>query len=294
MRTALLGASLAFSALSAISHPAHAAEPSIQECLTASNTSVKLRTAHKLGLARSQLLVCVAASCPAEVRAECSLRMDQVTASIPTVVFDVKDAAGHDLAAVKVTMDGQVVATKVDGTALTFDPGSHEISFEADGQTATSTIVLREGEKNRHVAVVIGQPAAAAAPVAAPEPAAPAQAVAPATAEDRGHDRRVLGLAAGGAGVVGVVVGAIFGGLTLSSWSSAKSACPTFTNCTADATNDRSRALTESTVSDIGIIAGGVLVATGAVLYFTAPKRDAAPAARLRLGPGRFAVEGSF
>lgn len=290
MRAALLTASLALSVAVGAPRVALAADPTVPECLTASNTSVKLRTSHKLAEARSQLLICTAASCPAEVRTECSLRMDQLNAMIPTVVFDAKDGAGHDLTTVKVTMDGQVVATQLDGTAVTCDPGSHVFTFEADGQTVADTVVIKEGEKSRHVAVVLGQPAPQVAPVA---PAAPVARGPLAPVVDTSNSRRTIAFGVGGAGVAGLVVGGIFGGLTLASWSSANGACPSHDNCSATATSQRQSAVTDSTVSDVALIVGGVLVATGVTLYLTAPKGHV-PGAGLSVGPGRLSLEGSF
>src|SRR5579864_7175162 len=99
MRTLLLGVLPLLLTVSTIS-PARAADPTVAECLSASNTSLKLRSEHKLRQVRDRLLVCVAETCPAEVRQECSRRMDQLTASIPTIVFAVKDGAGRELSAV--------------------------------------------------------------------------------------------------------------------------------------------------------------------------------------------------
>lgn len=87
-----------------------AADPSVAECLSASNTSAQLRIDHKLRQARERLRTCVSQNCPAEIRAECTKRMDQVTLEIPTIVFEVKDGGGQELSAVKVTMDDEVVA----------------------------------------------------------------------------------------------------------------------------------------------------------------------------------------
>jgi hypothetical protein len=240
--------------------------------------------------------------------------MDEVSAQIPTIVFEVKDGGGNELSAVKVTMDGEVVAEHLDGSALTLDPGNHKFSFEAAGQpTTTQQILVHEGDKNRHVGVTLAsstaQPPPVPIPVAvvpvtppmapippsvAPAPASPAPDQTPATeTANAGHGRRVLGLTVGGVGAAGVVVGGIFGGLGFSSWSSASSACPSNNHCSTTAANDRSNAVTFATVSDIGFIAGGILVATGLTLYLTAP-RDKAPRAGLQVTPGGFSVAGRF
>jgi hypothetical protein len=251
------------------------ASPTVQQCLAASNASVKLRASHELRRARAELLVCVAASCPAEVREECGKRIDRVTESLPTVVFEAKDGAGHDLTNVKVTMDGaEVVTARVDGSAVTLDPGPHTFTFETPGeQPKTLELVLHEGDKNVHAAAVLG--------------AVPAPTLAPPTTPGTAQGRRTAGIALGVVGLAGVAAGAIYGSLTLSKWSTAKGECSTGTQCSQKAIDDRSTAVTYSTVSDVGLIAGGVLAATGIILYVTAP--SAAATAGLRVTPAGLA-----
>ena len=93
--------------------------------------------------------------------------------------------------------------------------------------------------------------------------------------------------------MAGLAVGTVFGVLASSSWKTAQHECPTKMGCTTQAMNDRSSALTDATVSTVGFIAGGVLAATGVVLYFTAPKSDA-PKVGLEARPGGVALTGTF
>lgn len=291
---------------------AHAADPTKAECLAASSASLQSAADHKLRLERSQLFVCASTTCPAVVRKECLSRIDEVSAQIPTIVFEVKDGGGNELSAVKVTMDGEVVAEHLDGSALPLDPGNHKLTFEAAGQpTTTQQILLHEGDKNRHVGVTLASstaqpapapvaivpvtpPMASIPPSAAPAPASPAlDSTSTSPSDGKGHGRRVLGVVVGSVGVAGVVVGGVFGGLGFSSWSSASSACPTNNHCSTTAANDRTSAVTYATVSDVGFIAGGILVAAGVTLYLTAPK-DKAPTAGLQITPGGFSVAGRF
>ena len=283
------------------SSPAHAADPTVSECLSASNLSLKLRSQQKLRQVRAQLLTCASASCPAEIREECSQRMDRLTASIPTVVFEVTDGAGHELSAVKVTMDGEVVANHLEGSALALDPGSHRFTFEATEQPPlTETLILHEGEQNRRESVTLEspRPAPAPAPPTAPPAAAPGvstDATMPPRSEQSGHGRRVLGLVVGSAGLAGVAAGGIFGALTFSTWSKANSECPSHMGCPTSATNDRSSAVTFGTVSTVAFIAGGALLAGGLTLYVTAPK-DRAPSVALGADttPAGLTVIGKF
>ena len=118
----------------------------------------------------------------------------------------------------------------------------------------------------------------------------PAQAVTP---EKDGSGQRTIGMIVGGAGVAGLVVGGIFGGLAIGSKSTAKSSCgpePAFSyptkcdiNKQPDTDSANKAAKTQSTISTIGFIAGAALAAGGAVLYFTAPKGSQSTTAARRV-----------
>jgi hypothetical protein len=80
----------------------------------------------------------------------------------------------------------------------------------------------------------------------------------------------------------------VFGLMASSSWSKSKDECGSAGNCpNHDASvSDHDSAVSQSTVSTIGIIGGGVLLAAGVVLFATAPKpKEGAPAASLRVAP---------
>src|SRR5262249_51885827 len=150
---------------------AHAAPPTTSECLAASDASLKAGTDRKLRAERVQLLICAAGSCPAEIRKECTQRVDEVNAAIPTVVFEAKDASGNDLSDVSVRREGEALAARLDGSALGVDRGPHPFVFESPGQPpVTKDFVVREAEKERHETIRIGTPAAgtSAPPVASP------------------------------------------------------------------------------------------------------------------------------
>ncbi len=109
-----------------------------------------------------------------------------------------------------------------------------------------------------------------------------------------GDGQRRTGLIVGGVGAVGVVVGTVFGILAIGAKSDAKAACEagggSYPKSCAAGTEGavdpkNSTAKSDATISTIGFIAGGVLLAGGAVLYFTAPKPYGKEAARLHLAP---------
>jgi hypothetical protein len=255
------------------------ADPTPRDCATASEDALNLRKQEKLKDAKDRLLVCSAPTCPAEVRDECARRMTEVTAAIPSVVFDVKDAAGNDVATVHVTMDGALLTDHLGGAAVTVDPGEHTFRFEAAPSPAVEKkLVIHEGEKDRHVAVALGgsdAPAAAAAvPAAAPVAmTTPAPAAPPAAdqGESSWNGQKTAAVVIGSVGVVGVVLGAVFGASAFSKWSSAKTACGTACGPDDPAQSLKNDASSAATLSTVTFAVGGAALVGAAVLWFTAP-----------------------
>jgi hypothetical protein len=280
--------------------PARAADPTTADCLSANDKSITLRNQHKLRAARAQVLVCAAPSCPADVRKECVRRVDEVNASMPTIVFEVKDAGGNDLTAVKVSMDGEALADRLEGTAISLDPGSHTFTLEPAGQApVTRPLVIREGEKDRHVMIELTAspaPASADASLATnTATAAPPQALAPAPEEAPTRNfgtQKVLALVAGGIGVVGVGLGTVFGLQSKSKHDDAVNACPA--GCDAAGVSLMDDARSAGNVSTVAFIVGGIGLAGGAVLWFTAPSKTTPAVARFGAGPGFLQLRGAW
>ena len=150
-----------------VPRPAHAARPTVAECLAASDASLQAGNEHKLRAERADLLVCAASSCPVDIRKECARRVEEVNGKLPTVIFEARDTAGNDRSAVRVTLDGELLTERLEGTAVSIDPGEHTFLFEAAGETAvTKKLVVRQGQKDRREAVVFLSSAPASVAIA--------------------------------------------------------------------------------------------------------------------------------
>ena len=275
--------------------PAWGADPTKDQCIDANETAQALRKGEKLRDAEQRLLVCVSASCPGPVRDDCAQRLTELRSVIPTVVFVVKDDADQDLSEVSVTMDDQPLASKLDGTAIAIDPGAHHFAFEAPGrQREERSLVIREGEKDRHERVVLVATPVAAWPPVVPQsaPVAPAE---PPPAND-GKAQRTAGLVVGGVGVAGVVVGSIFGFVSKGTYDSALNHCilrdPT--RCDGTGVGDGKTAHSQATVSTIAFIAGGALLGGGALLYFTAPRAGVTVSPTVGMRSAGVGINGSW
>jgi hypothetical protein len=274
-----------------------AADPTIAECLTANDKSISLRNEHKLLAARKELLVCAASTCPAEVRKECLRRIDLVNTSLPTVVLEAKDGAGNDLSAVKVTMDGDVLVEKLDGSSISLDPGAHTFNFEVAGQPPlTRQLVIREGQKDRREVLQFGAPAAGATPATpvAKTTANPAiETSVDRVSSSAGGTQKIVALVAAGVGVAGVGVGTIFGLQSMSKHSDASTKCPGACSVQAgvELWND---ARSAGNISTIAFAVGGVGLVTGAILWFTAKTPSHTTALQADIGPGSVQIRGSW
>jgi hypothetical protein len=273
---------------------AFAAGPSKAECIAANEEAQDLRRGGRLRAARARLAQCVDASCPGPVREDCSQAIAEVDAAMPTLVFEVRDAAGNDVSGARVSLGGDESPVPVTGTALSVDPGAHHFVFEADGvPTTEKDVVVHEGDKGRHIRVTMGAPAAnaAAAPAVSAKPA-----VGPEDKPAGGSTMRTLGLVTGGVGVVGLAVGTIFGVLTKSTYDKAlQDECGNKVNgCTAQGSQDGKTAHTDAAVSTGAFIGGGVFLVAGALLFFTAPKDNVVVAPAASASGGGLLVRGTW
>jgi hypothetical protein len=313
---------------------ARAADPTTADCLAANDASITLRREHKLRAARAQLLICAALSCPAEIRRECTRRVDAVNTAIPTVVFEIVDSGGNDLTSVKVTVDGEALVDRLEGTALSIDPGPHTFTFESPGKVVVRReFVILEGQKDRRLRIELADagarvataptapaPSPAVPSAAAPPPAAPATAVAPLApapvaapsaaqatlveSSPKGSDepgpfqrlgtQRTVAVASAAVGLVGLGLGIAFGLDSMSKHDDAKKVCPGV--CTTQHGVDLwNDAVSAGNVSTVGFVVAGLGLAGAAVLWFLPPSESSrGPSTALSVGPGTIGMKGTW
>jgi hypothetical protein len=146
----LLGAAVLFASASAAAQEVASTTPKA-ECVNQFDRAQSLQTARKLQEARTSFLACSAAACPDLVREDCTRSLVDLQRALPTVVFSAR-ADGRDVTDARVLLDGEAIASALDGHAVTLDPGSHLARFERTGGGVYEVrLVAREGEKNRPV-----------------------------------------------------------------------------------------------------------------------------------------------
>jgi hypothetical protein len=263
---------------------ARAAEPTKLECIAANDAAQDLRRAGKLREAREKLLLCGSTGCPGPVREDCAQRLTEVDGVMPSIVFEAKDGAGNDVAGVTVTMDGQQLPGNLSGLPVQVDPGEHRFVFEAEGLSRTEkTIIVREGERDRHERVVLVQPG-------------PPVLSTPAPSSSEGGSQKTIAFVLGGAGVVGLVVGSVLGLVSKSSYDHAlQTECGNNPNgCSPQGIQDGQSAHGQAAASTVAFVAGGVLLGAGAVLYFTAPKASVSVGTTVGTERAGFVVRGAW
>jgi len=129
-------------------------------CVQASDKAQTLKGDGKLIDAREQLLACAREACPAPVRKDCTRRLAELEDALPSIVIGAKDSSGKDVIDVKVSIDGVVVLEKLDGKAISVDPGAHTFKFEhATLPAVTEQVLVQQGVKNRPFTVSFPAPA---------------------------------------------------------------------------------------------------------------------------------------
>jgi hypothetical protein len=186
----------------------------------------------------------------------------------------------------------QVTSVEIDGVArdwhapIVLDPGHHTIAARAQGRpdARSECDVTAGGPQTVSVVFTGGSPAVVpSAPAPAPE--------APAPVVSHGPPKAVF-WALAGVGAAGVVVGSIFGAMTLSQKSAGDSHC-SGQYCDATGLSSESSAHTSATVSTVAFAVGLAAVAVDVVLVLTSPKR-AGTGAMAPIGPqGATAGRGS-
>lgn len=182
---------------------------------------------------------------------------------------------------VRVSQDDVDIPPAALGSELPIDPGTHTLRASANGkQPWTQKITVEPARATRvTIPALVDNPAAAAPPPEAPHATESVM--------------RPLGYGLGVVGVVGLGLGAVTGGIAISNNNKAKSACPDPGPCSDSSARDHAdSARTAATISTIGIIGGGVLLATGVTLVLLSPS-DKTNAA-LRVSPQAMWLEGTF
>jgi hypothetical protein len=129
-----------------------------QLCSAAAESAQTHRTEGKLMQAREELVRCAQQSCPKVVREPCAGWLDELDAELPSIVLRAVDEKGADLIDVRVEAGAQVLATRLDGKAITLDPAALTLKISATGFISKDVpLVVARGEQARVVQIVLSR-----------------------------------------------------------------------------------------------------------------------------------------
>ena len=222
-----------------------------EECANAYEHGQELRLAHKLASAREQFLICARPACPRAAREDCAKWLGEVDAALPVVIVHAT-MHGAPLYDARVVVDGAPVAERVDGRAITLDPGKHVVRIEPPHCLAREKeVTLASGPSQ------IDIDACAEVADATPKPSTV-------------HVVRHPPLATftfGGIAIAATVSFAVFGGVGAADATNLRSTCGTACN-----QGEVDSANTKLLVADISLGVAIASVAAGLVWWLVAPR----------------------
>ncbi len=203
--------------------------------------------------------MCARDVCPATIKKDCSDWLSQSEASLPSVVLGAKDSHGQDLAAAKVTIDGQPSDEKLEGKAMFVDPGPHTFRFEIPGEKPIDQqIVVREARRIASSRCRGKKPRRSSRRFR--------EALRPPPAEPEEKKSKVPAIIVGGIGIAALGVGAVFAIVGTGDYNDLKNGCGQTKSCTD---SDVQPVKTKILIADIAFGVGIVAIGTAVVLYIT-------------------------
>ena len=258
-------------------------------CAEAYTAGQAQRDSGAFSRARESFALCAKPVCKEWMVAECVRWLDELERRQPTVVLFAEGERGELVDIVRVEIaDGKALALELDGRAIPLDPGRHTLTFVTrDGKSASVNKVIAEGQKA--VPIKVTFETKVGPPVPATSPAGSSQSPPPCALSPKGTAWRTTGWILGGVGLVGLGIGATFGLVALDKKSNGN--CDARDVCDFGTSSGIRQA---ATLSDVGFIAGSVLLAGGAALLLFGPSANSPARAGVRVAPAVGAAGGGL
>jgi hypothetical protein len=221
-------------------------------------------------------------------------RMAALEPRLSMLTINVSDAIAA-LAGFELRRDGVVLGKAVLGVPVQVDGGEHTVEIGATGKKARKVTVTVGKEKDKKTVNVSSLEDGSVANTSAPQdtggtfkredPSSLTAGTSPAQPSGGLTGMQTGGLVIGGLGVVGIVVGSVFGLSAISKNNQANDSGCSASACTSpDAVQSRLDARAAGNVSTVAFVAGGVLAAAGVTLLVVG-KRAHSEAANVSVVP---------
>lgn len=208
------------------------------------------------------------------VAAEAERGVARLTVQVPTPAPE----------GLRVTVGGSVLAPPLYAVAVPVVPGPTEVTASAPGRDPfRATITLAAGARET-LAVTLAEPPSPPTPPTPPTPGAIVTASLP--TPPRPQPPRTPGGAGPwilvGVGALGVVVGGVFGAVSIDAHDSRDAACPSATRCDGDAAERLDARYRDASLgANVAFVVGGVSLAAGLTWWLVARTRSRRPLASL-------------
>ncbi len=235
---------------------------------------------------------------------EARRELDLLVLRIPSLTLQLTGAPASEI-----LLDGVPVPAGA-LTPLPVDPGKHTLRARAAGAGGGAVTLSVTVDEGRHETVTLELSPGASAPLPPPKPASPPPLVAvpsalpaaplaplPAAPSEDGSGQRIVSYVTFGLGGVGLLVGTITAVVAVNQHADLERICVD-DRCPVSAVPKLESYRTVGTASTVSFLAGGMGVAAGAILFFTAPRGKAKPALAptlgARMGLGTLSLRGTF
>jgi hypothetical protein len=263
----------------------------LDECVAAAEVAQPLRREGHLRAAREKLLVCSRDECPQAIRSDCTKWLSAMEGVVPSIVIRAVDSDGTDVADVRASIDGVLVATRLDGKGIEIDPGEHVLRLERTGSAPVEqTLVVREAEQHRIVSMTfrVEQSTAHGGDHSALEPRPPAP-----VPERSGSPSLVAPIAVLGGGAVMLGIASYFWASGNSDHAALQSSCAPTHTCSESAVEAAHGRLV---LGDVLGVSGALVAALGVgwLLYDLGHSHAASVTVDVGGREARVGVQGSF
>jgi hypothetical protein len=207
----------------------------------------------------------------------------------------------HAPSGTRVSIDGDDVTSQL-GNPIRVEPGPLVVTATAPGGSEKSENATVKAGETASITIAFGWSGKSDEELAEVSPDGeqappPEKKVEPDPKTDS-NTKKTLTWVAGGVGLVGIAVFATFGSLSESKFNHLKDSCPQ-DNCNQSLESGKNTGKTFQTVANVGLVAGGVGLATALTLFVLgspskAASGDQTARAKLEVGLGRVALSGSF
>jgi hypothetical protein len=233
-----------------------------------------LRNGGRLLESLSALRVCSQQSCQPALREDCVQWFEEVKRSVPSVVVRAR-SGDIDQLDVRVSIDGRLASSRLDGQPIELDPGSHLFRFECPGfEPIEREVLVTPGEKLRTIPIEFAGPSEGSE---ASEPASPRSTpVEGARTASKPHPSvSPLAYVAAGTALLGAAGFAGFGLWGLDQRSSLESSCKP--SCRASEVNG---VRTKFLVADVSLGVSIAAAVTAGIIFFSKTSAPTQPEGR--------------